>query len=216
MTMQPQNRRWVIWCGSALAAAAALPGNAAEMNKTWATRDYLHFDRTASPWLIKRFIDRQARFIFLPWDKLDEVPKDAIRFAMPGADLGPHDKAGTTFEKLKAKYELRDPALDAMARVIAAGVDFVLHGVRPPAGDKYGEMAYGLMALSDGMMLVNKTDEENLELALRNWDAIYATIKANLLVEAKGLSIPPPNGQGPRPKTLFLRGVLAASDSPVK
>jgi hypothetical protein len=81
----------------------------------WVTRDFVHLDRVASPWLIKRFIDRDAVFVFVPWGKEDRRPADAIPFALPGAEIGPHDHEGTTFAKLLKKYRLDDPALHSSA-----------------------------------------------------------------------------------------------------
>src|ERR1700691_2338669 len=62
----------------------------------WVTRDFVHLDRVASPWLIKRFIDRDAVFVFVPWGAEERRPADAIPFALPGAEIGPHDQEGTT------------------------------------------------------------------------------------------------------------------------
>lgn len=212
----PLSRRWVIWTGVASAAAAGLPAGAGESGRTWATRAYTHFDRTASPWLIKRFIDPQAKFVFVPWGRESEAPKDAIKFSMPGAELGVHDDAGTTFQKLINKYQLTDPGVLAMAKIINAGVAFVLKGARPAAGDVLGEMAFGLLALSDGLLLINPTDEANLAAGFVNYDALYATLRANQLVAEKGLTIPPPGTEGPGPKTKFLRAVLNDAGVPLR
>lgn len=210
---EPLSRRWIIQCGSlaisaGLGAAGAGSASAAEHGRTWVTRAYVHFDRTASPWLIKRFIDPDATFVFVEWGHEDQAPKDAIPFALPGAKLAPHDDQKTTFQRLVDDYGLHDEALDAMARIIAAGVNYVLHGVRPAAGDKYAELAYGILALSDGMLLVSDSDAEILTRAFVNYDALYATIRADILVREHALTIPPPNGQGPGPKTKFLRQLL--------
>jgi hypothetical protein len=84
----------------------------------WVTRDFVHLDRVACPWLIRRFIDTDAEFVFVPWGEESRRPADAIAFAIPGAELGPHDAQGTTFEKLLAKYKLDDPSLAEIQRVI--------------------------------------------------------------------------------------------------
>ncbi|MCK4474954.1 chromate resistance protein, partial [Candidatus Bathyarchaeota archaeon] len=59
----------------------------------WVTREYVHVDRTACPWLIKKFIDPQAEFIFVPVEKIEDVVKaqGAIPFDAPGVELGHHD-----------------------------------------------------------------------------------------------------------------------------
>src|ERR1700674_3806189 len=66
----------------------------------WITTANVHFDRLASPWLIKRFIDPNAEFLFEAKGQEDKRPKDAIPIAIPGAKLGPHDKDGPTFLKI--------------------------------------------------------------------------------------------------------------------
>jgi hypothetical protein len=60
-----------------------------EKNMKWATRDHVHMDRVASPWLIKRFIDPEAEFVFLPFGKEHPIPDDVIPFAIPGVKIGP-------------------------------------------------------------------------------------------------------------------------------
>jgi hypothetical protein len=174
----------------------------------WVTRDFVHLDRVASPWLIKRFIDRDAVFVFVPWGEEARRPADAIPFALPGAEIGPHDHQGTTFEKLLAKYRLDDPALRSIARVIAAGVDYVLHDYRPAADETHGQMAVGLLAISEGTMLVNEDDTTIIDRSLPIYDALYAYFTAHRLAEAKGLPLPEHGGKGPTNATLYLRGLL--------
>ena len=145
----------------------------------WATTNNVHFDRVASPWLIKRFIDPNAEFFFVARGQEDKRPNDAIPFAIPGAKLGPHDENGPTFLKILKEYKLQDPALDLMAKVVDLGVNYVLHGFRPAADDKYGQIAVGYVAFSDGMILHKRTDPERLEASYVAYDALYALFKAN-------------------------------------
>jgi hypothetical protein len=174
----------------------------------WVTRDFVHLDRVASPWLIKRFIDREAVFVFVPWGGEDRRPVDAIAFALPGAEIGPHDHEGTTFAKLLKKYHLDDPALYSIAHVIAAGVDYVLHDRRPAPDDASGQMAVGLIAVSEGTMLLNEDDATIIERSLPIYDALHAYFTAHRLAEAKGAPLPEPAGRGPTNPTLYLRGLL--------
>ena len=174
----------------------------------WVTRDYVHLDRVACPWLIKRFIDPHAEFVFVPWGKEDERPADAIPFALPGVELGPHDAQGTTFQKLLTKYKLDDPALDRMAKVIAGGVDCVLHGYRPSSDETDGQTAVGLLAISDGIMLIKDSDDQVIAASLVIYDALYANFKAHALLEARAEQLPPRGNRGPAPKTEFLRALL--------
>ena len=74
----------------------------------WATRSGPHVDRTACAWLIRRFVDSAATFVFV--DDADEVPADATAFDMRGAELS-HRDGGCSFETVLRRYELDDPAL---------------------------------------------------------------------------------------------------------
>jgi hypothetical protein len=177
----------------------------------WVTRDFVHLDRVASPWLVKRFVDRDAVFVFVPWGQEDRRPADAIPLALPGFELGPHDHDGTTFDKILAKYRLDDPALRAMARVIAAGVEYVLHGYRPPADDTNGQIAVGLLAISEGTMLINEDDSAILERGMPVYDALYAHFTAHRLAAAQGITMPDHGGRGPTNETLLLRGLLKSA-----
>ncbi len=174
----------------------------------WVTKDFVHLDRVACPWLIKRFIDQDATFVFVPWGEEHIRPADAIPFAIAGTELGPHDADGTTFDKFLRKYRLDDPALAAIADIIRAGVDFVLHKNCPAADDEHGQMAYGLLAISEGMMLVKEPDAAIIEASLVVYDALYANFKAHNLVAARGLKLPPMEGKGPSRPTVFLRELL--------
>jgi hypothetical protein len=151
----------------------------------WVTTANVHFDRVASPWLIRRFIDPKAEFFFVARGQESKRPPDAIPFAIPGvAKLGPHDKDGPTFLKLLREYKLNDPALERMAKVVDEGVRFVIDGFRPEKGDRDGEIAIGYLAFSDGMILTRQNDMERLEASFVAYDALYALFKAN-----KGLSL---------------------------
>ncbi len=174
----------------------------------WVTRDFVHLDRVACPWLIKRFIDPDASFVFVPWGEEHLRPADAIPFAIAGTELGPHDAAGTTFDKVLRKYDLNDPALAAIADIIRAGVDFVLHQKRPAADNEHGQMAYGLLAISEGMMLLKQPDSAIIDASMVVYDALYANFKAHHLVASRGLQLPPMEGKGPSRPTMFLRELL--------
>ena len=106
----------------------------------WATRKDIHIDRAACAWLIKRFIDVAATFIFV--DDPDEIPADATPFDMPGVDLS-HHGAHCSFETFLRRYELDDPVLWEIAKIVheadladdrydapeAPGVDVLLRGL---------------------------------------------------------------------------------------
>ena len=82
------------------------------------TRERIHVDRIATAWAIRRFIDAEAIFEFVPRTR-DVGGIDAVPFDIRGAELG-HRGGRCTLEALIDKYELRDPALTAMARIIRA------------------------------------------------------------------------------------------------
>jgi hypothetical protein len=81
----------------------------------WATRAGCHVDRAACAWLIRRFVDPEPAFVFV--DDPDEVPEDATPFDMRGAELSHHD-GDCSFETFLRRFELDDPALWELARVV--------------------------------------------------------------------------------------------------
>ena len=174
----------------------------------WVTKDYVHMDRVASPWLIKRFIDPEAEFVFVPWGKEAERPADAIPFSIAGTEFGPHDADGTTFQKILKKYAINDPALERLGKVIAAGVAYVMHGYRPGADDHLGQVAVGLLAVSEGVMYSTASDPQILAAGFPLYDALYANFKVEALLQSRGLKPPAPKRPGPGDKIDFLRQVL--------
>ena len=151
----------------------------------WVTTANVHFDRVASPWLIRRFIDPKAEFFFVKRGEENNRPADAIAIAIPGtAKLGPHDKDGPTFVKLLREYKLNDPALERMGKVVDEGVRFVTEKFRPAVNDREGQIAIGYLAFSDGMILHEPSDQARLEKSFVAYDAMYALFKAN-----KGMSL---------------------------
>ncbi|HEY5341597.1 MAG TPA: chromate resistance protein ChrB domain-containing protein [Candidatus Aquilonibacter sp.] len=171
----------------------------------WVTRDFVHLDRVAVPWLIKRFIDREAEFVFVPWGKEQPWPADAVPFALPGAELGPHDDEGSTFRKFLKKYDFGDPALHTMADVVEAGIDYVLHDVQP---DGVGRAAIGLLAISEGTMLLEDDDAAIIARSLAIYDALYAYFTAHRLAADRGEPLPAHEGLGPTRPTRYLRELL--------
>lgn len=83
----------------------------------WVTREFVHVDRTACPWLIKKFIDPQAEFIFVPTDKIEEVveAQGAIPFDAPGVELG-HRDGKCSFETIIEEYKLEDLVLHELPK----------------------------------------------------------------------------------------------------
>jgi hypothetical protein len=112
----------------------------------WATRRRVHIDRTACAWLIRRFVDSDAEFVFV--DDPDDVPADATPFDMRGVELG-HHEGRCSFETILVRYQLDDPALGRIGKVVheadigderydapeAAGIDTLLRGLALNARD---------------------------------------------------------------------------------
>jgi hypothetical protein len=181
----------------------------------WVTRDFVHLDRVASPWLIQRFVDPQAEFLFVPWGREEDRPADAIAFGIPGVELGTHDADGTTFQKILRKYRLaHDAALERLGVVIAKGVDAALHGFRPAVQDGDGQVAIGLLALCEGAVAGARSDEQVLEMCRGFYDALYAKFRVDALLQTQGLAPPVATRPGPGEKIVFLRALLQGQAAP--
>jgi len=133
----------------------------------WITRSHVHVDRVACPWLIRRFVDNQAEFHFVPRGEVEAVAAQTggIAFDAPGVELG-HHEGRCSFESILLKYGLNDPALLRMARVVHAA---------DIAGEIDSDpLARGLEALATGYSLRFPDDEENLDHQFEVYDALYA------------------------------------------
>jgi hypothetical protein len=132
----------------------------------WITRSHVHVDRVACPWLIRRFVDSEAEFLFVAPSDVAAVAEaeGAIPFDVPGAELGHHDRT-CSFDAIIAKYELKDEALLRLARIVNAA------DTGRMADDP---IAAGLEAIATGYGLRLPDDLENLERQLDVYDALYA------------------------------------------
>ena len=133
----------------------------------WITRSHVHVDRVACPWMITRFVDNEAEFLFVPKNQIEKVVKEtgAIPFDAPGVELG-HKDGHCSFESIMLKYELKEPGLVRLAQIVhCADVDEDI--------DK-DPIARGLEAIASGYSLRFPEDEENLENQLEVYDALYA------------------------------------------
>ena len=136
----------------------------------WATRAGPHVDRTGCAWLIKRFIDPEAEFVFV--SDPDEVPADATPFDIRGAELS-HHEGGCTFETILRRYELDDPVLWRIGEVIH---EADLEDDRFDAPE-----APGLDALMRGLSMV-RTDHEVLDVSGPLYDGLYEYFKRATLM----------------------------------
>jgi hypothetical protein len=133
----------------------------------WATRTGPHVDRTACAWLIARFIDSEAEFVFVA--DPDEVPDGAIPFDMRGVELS-HRGGECSFEAFLRRYELDDPALWSVARIVH---EADLEDERYDAPE-----ARGLEVLLRGLSMV-RGDQEVLELSRPLYDGLYEFFAAD-------------------------------------
>jgi hypothetical protein len=132
----------------------------------WVTRSHVHVDRVACPWLISRFVDNQAQFLFVPKSQVIDVAgrEGAIPFDAPDVELG-HKGGRCSFCAIIEKYGLTDKALLRMAEVVnAADTDNM--SAEP--------LAAGLEAIAVGYSLRFPDDEENLARQFEVYDALYA------------------------------------------
>lgn len=133
----------------------------------WVTRANIHVDRVACPWLLRKFVDPKAEFIFIDPER-DPVPGDATPFDMKGVKLGHHGNR-CSFEVILDEYGLEDPALRALARIVH-GADIAIDvGVTPESA--------GLEAIARGFMLAEKDDYKKMELEFPVYDALYSYLK---------------------------------------
>jgi hypothetical protein len=141
----------------------------------WVTREFVHVDRTACPWLIKKFIDPQAEFIFAPTEKMAEVAKTqgAIPFDAPGVRLG-HKDGKCSFETITEEYKLKDPVLHELAKIV--------HSADTQDTELASE-GIGLSAIMTGARFNVKDDFEAVEKAAYVYDALYTYCKLKLLRE---------------------------------
>jgi len=135
----------------------------------WITRERPKIDRIACPWLIKRFIDKEAEFIYVPFEQVPQKAKelDAIPFDIPGVEYTHYNDA-CTFDYFIKKHEINDPAVHTMATIVR-GADTDRHNLAAQAS--------GLWAISSGLAYNYKNDHELLEKGMVLYDAIYSWAK---------------------------------------
>ena len=130
----------------------------------WITREHVKVDRVACPWLIRKFIDPEAHFVFLPPETDWSAISDGIVFDVPNCELGHHGE-DVSFNSILKKYNLTDPALKLLAEVVRAADS---QPSRPhPAGE-------GLRWIAHGFSALGLSDHEILAREFIVYDALYA------------------------------------------
>lgn len=131
----------------------------------WVTREKVHVDRVACPWLIKNFVDKEAEFVFVPRGTDPATIRDGTPFDMKGVELGHHGDE-CSFDAIMKKYNLtKDPALRKIQEI-----------VRLADTDRENEnpVSLTLEILATGYGLITKNDHETLEKEFYLYDALYA------------------------------------------
>lgn len=132
----------------------------------WVTRENGNVERVACPWLIKKFIDKEATFAFVPGNTDPGTISDAIPFDMKGVELGHHEDR-CSFESILLKYNLdEDPALVLMGSII--------HGADIPTDIDITPESSGLRAIAFGFHYLGINDNEKIVLQTPMYDALYA------------------------------------------
>lgn len=135
------------------------------------TRKNAAVDRIACPWLIRRFVDHEAEFLYVEPSQVGRVARerDAVAFDVEGAELG-HVEGRCSFESILLKYDLDDPGLVRLARIV--------HGADVEADLNRSPEAAGLKAIAMGFRrLYGDRDQEKLEAQMPMYDALYAWCK---------------------------------------
>jgi rhodanese-related sulfurtransferase len=145
---------------------------------TWITRERPKIDRIACPWLVRRFIDPRATFLYVPTASVlaEAARRGAVAFDIPGAPIT-HEAELCSFDTLLRAFDLQhDPALSALARTVRAA-DTDRLDLAPPAA--------GLLAVSLGLSALHATDDlAMLEAAMPVYDALFAWCR----LEAEGVT----------------------------
>jgi hypothetical protein len=131
----------------------------------WVTREHPKIDRIACPWLIRRFIDPNAEFIYVPKDQVLAVAEQTggIPYDIDGVEFT-HEGERCSFDTILRIYDIKDPALDHLATIVR-GADTSRHDLSPQCG--------GLFAISLGLSANFPEDHEMLKHGMVVYDALY-------------------------------------------
>ncbi|MGZ3652578.1 MAG: chromate resistance protein ChrB domain-containing protein [Bdellovibrionota bacterium] len=136
----------------------------------WVTRERPKIDRIACPWLIAKFVDKNAEFLYVPSTEVMKAAKeqDAIPYDVPGVELT-HDGPLCSFDAFIKKYKIQDPALNRVAEIVrAADTDTLERSAQAP----------GLLAITLGLGQNIKDDHEMLKVGMLIYEALYSWSKS--------------------------------------
>ena len=145
----------------------------------WVTRWHVHVDRVACPWLISKFVDRDAEFVFVPWPGSLPSREMGTPFDFPGSDfeLG-HREGKCTFEAIVEKYGIRDPWVLEIAKIV--------HAADIASDIDTAPEARGIEAVAAGAMYIVEDDYEALERGFFIYDALYTYVQLEKIREEYG------------------------------
>ncbi len=151
------------------------------MNMKWVTRAGANVDRIACPWLIKKFVDSQAEFLFVSAHLVNETAEKegTIPFDAEGVELGHYQEDGVehvSFDAIIKKYSLKDPALLELAKIVRGADARVPHDPPPESA--------GLKAAARGFKLLGRDDHENMARQFPTYDALYVHCQLKVQVVA--------------------------------
>ena len=151
------------------ASGGELFGKPKGASSRWVTRERPKIDRIACPWLVKRFIDPDAEFLYVPTPEVKRVAaeREAVPYDIPDVEFT-HEGELCSFDAFIRRFRLRDPALDELA-LIVRGADTNRLDLAPQAA--------GLAALSLGLSINFQDDHAMLERGMVMYDALYAWCK---------------------------------------
>ncbi|MFX1262679.1 MAG: chromate resistance protein ChrB domain-containing protein [Promethearchaeota archaeon] len=133
----------------------------------WVTRDHVHVDRVACPWLIRRFIDSKAVFKFVTWPGHTLTSEDGTPFDFPNIEIPfTHHDGKCTFEVLIDHYEIQDPVLQDMARII--------HGADVSKDMDESPESHGAELIMSGLAYVSDDDHQAIARGFVVCDSLYA------------------------------------------
>jgi rhodanese-related sulfurtransferase len=144
----------------------ALDRKPRDASTRWVTRERPKIDRIACPWLISRFVDREAEFMYVPTAQVRETAtnKDAVAYDVPDVRFS-HEGARCSFDAFLRHYRLTDPALTQLATIVRAADTAALDN---------SPQAPGLLAMSLGLSRLFADDHEMLGHGMIMYDALYA------------------------------------------
>jgi rhodanese-related sulfurtransferase len=151
------------------AAGGELSAKPKGASTRWVTRERPKIDRIACPWLVKRFIDPEAEFLYVPTPEVKRVAaeREAVPYDIPDVEFS-HEGELCSFDAFIKRFRLHDPALDELA-LIVRGADTNCMDLAPQSS--------GLAAISLGLSLNYRNDLEMLERGMTIYDALYSWCK---------------------------------------